>query len=272
MKKKITIGLSLVGAAIFGATIVGWSTAKQDTKPSDSAKSASVHFSKLQTDEIRDIVRAYILENPDVLIESVNSYSEQQRNAAEVQAKVQAKANLTALLDPSTGFVAAKSPDDAKVAVIELFDYHCGYCKKATGYVSKLATTDKDVKVVFRELPILRPESEYAAEIALAARNQGKFLDMHFAMMDAKGTLTPDRVKEIATTHKVDVDKLLSDRQSDEVVSAIRENHRIASAMQANGTPTFIVATLDGSYVEVLQGYSEEALKAHVADAKKAAK
>ena len=137
------------------------------------------------------------------------------------------------MLNADSGFVAGKNIDAAKVAVIEMFDYHCGYCKRAAGQVKELTRNDPDVKVIFRELPILREESDIGAEFALAAREQGKFLDFHFA---------------------------------------IRSNHVIAAEMGIEGTPAFIVATLDGNYIDFINGYSEAALKEKISEAKKAAK
>ena len=273
MKTKLAIGAALAGAAIFGATVVSWSAAQPEAQQSKAPEQTdSTSFSDLQESEIEEIVRAYLLEHPEVIIEAVNRYSARERELAQQRAVTGASENLAALMDASTGYVAGKDVKNAKVAVIELFDYHCGYCKRATGLVNDLVKSDKDIKVVFRELPILREESEIAAELALASREQGKFLDFHFALMNSKGTLTKDRILSIAKKEGLDISALEKAQKDASVEYAIRENHALAQAMGVDGTPAFIIASVDGSYVDVINGYSAEAILGSIADAKDAAK
>ncbi|MEM9494735.1 MAG: DsbA family protein [Pseudomonadota bacterium] len=271
MNTKIAIGAALAGAVVLGAVIAGWSSAQPagvDKAPAPIDRAAN--FSADEEGEIREIVRAYLLENPEVIIEAVNAYSMRQRLEADARARDTAQENLAALINAETGF-AAGDAGSAKVAVIEMFDYQCGHCKRAAGVVKSLADDDKDVMVVFRELPIFGGDSEYAAEIALAAREQDKFLDMHFALMDAKGSLTADRVKKIAKKKGLDLAKLEKDRADKSVSAAIEANHRLAQDMGVEGTPAFIIAALDGSYVDVMAGYHRETLMGKISEAKKAA-
>jgi len=274
---KIAIGAALIGAFILGAAIVAYPSAQEQPAQSQPAMSSapkervSTSFSELEEEEIGDIVRAYLLENPEVIIEAVNEYSARERQAAAVRAREGAAANLSALLSEENGFVTGKKPDTARIAVIEMFDYHCGYCKRATSLVREIAKNDDDVKVIFRELPILREESEYAAEVSLAAREQGKFLEMHFAMMDAKGVLTKERIHDIAKKEGVDVEKLEQDAQKPGVARAIIEGHDIAEQAGVNGTPAFIIAAVDGSYIDVVSGYYPDELLTKIEEAKASA-
>ncbi|MHA7873719.1 MAG: DsbA family protein, partial [Hyphococcus sp.] len=250
---KVAIGGSLVGAFILGAAFVAYSSAQQETdRPNASEAPLSTSFSAVEEAEIGEIVRAYLMDNPEVIIEAVNAYSERQRVAAESQARENAADHLTALLNPENGFVAGKNPDNARVAVIEMFDYHCGFCKRATDIVQDLVEEDSDIKVIFRELPILREESNYAAEISLAAREQDKFLDLHFALMKASGVLTKERIHDIARKEGLNIAKLEAAAEQQKVADAIIESHAIADEIGVNGTPAFIVAAVDGSYVDVV--------------------
>lgn len=274
---KFAIGAAIVGAFLLGAVIVAYPSAQEQPAQNQSAMSSapkdrvSTSFSELEEEEIGEIVRAYLLENPEVIIEAVNEYSARERQAAAVRAREGVAANLTALLSEENGFVTGKKPETARVAVIEMFDYHCGYCKRATGLVREIADNDDDVKVIFRELPLLREESEYAAEVSLAAREQGKFLDLHFAMMDAKGVLTKERIHDIAKKEGIDVAKLEKDAKKPGVARAIVEGHEIAEQAGVSGTPAFIVAAVDGSYVEVVSGFYPDELLAKIEEAKASA-
>jgi protein-disulfide isomerase len=265
MKSKVAIGAALAGAAVLGAIVIAYVSAQSG----DTGKSA---FTNAQEAEIREIVRDYIITNPDVLFESLNAYYEKRQEQAEAEVKEAAKASLSALLDDKHGFTAGVNPAAAKVAVVELFDYHCGHCKRAAGMVLDLTKSDPTVKVVFRDYPIFGENSDYAAQVALAAREQGKYKELHFAMMTASGTLTKTRVKEIAEKNGVNFAAIEAKLKDPAINKTLEETHRIAAEMQVDGTPTFIVATLDGSFLEVIPGFGGEEVKAAIAEAKKAAK
>ncbi len=288
-KTKLGIGAALAGAFALGVTVVAFSVAQpttggasQSAANEDGARRVAApltvtdrapletSFSDLQEDEIRALVHEYLMTNPEVIIEAVNEYSRRQYEISQRRAEDGARKHLAALLDPEHGFVAGKNPDKAKVAVIEVFDYHCSYCKRAAPLVKALMEKEKDIKVVFREYPILREESDYAAEIALAAREQGKFIDMHFAMMEAPGTLTKDRIASIAKKEGVNFGKLEKARQDPSVAVAISETLKIVRDMGVDGTPAFIVASLEGDYVSVIQGFDPEKLMQSIDEARAA--
>ena len=269
---KIAIGAALVGAFALGATVVGFSSAQpEDAQTKAPKQPVSTSFSQLEEDEIGEIVRAYLMENPEVIIEAVNEYSARQRLAEEERARISAGENLARLLDPETGFVGGKNPAKAKVAVVELYDYHCGFCKRAADMMNDMVKSDASIQVVMRELPILREESDYAAEMSLAARDQGKFLPFHFAMMNASGVLTKDRVQDIARQQGLDVAQMEQTIASGKIGFAIQTNHDIARQMATDGTPTFIVASLNGEYVDVVTGFRPDELMEKIEAAKKAA-
>lgn len=279
LNTKIAIGSALAGAFVLGAVAVGFSSAQQDRAPAEDAASHAplqselldTSFSDTQEEDIRNLVRAYLLDHPEVIVEAVNIYSERQRMASEERARLGAVQNIEYLLDPETSYIAGKNPEKAKVAVIELYDYHCGYCKRAAGFMKELADSDADVKIVFRELPILRQESGYAAEMSLAARDQGKFLDFHFAMLNASGVLTKERVQKIAREQGLDVKKLEATIEEKNIVEMIANNHALADALGVDYTPAFIVASINGEFIEVVSGNQQDLLREKIKEAKKAA-
>lgn len=269
LQTKTAIGAALAGAFLLGAIAVGYSAAQP--KSTAPAHKAGGSFSELQEEEIGQIIRDYLMENPEVIIEAVNAYSAEQRLAEAERSKAAAADNLPRLLDASTGYVAGKAPDKAKVAVIEMYDYHCGYCKRAAGLVRDLAEDDADVKVVFRELPILREESDYAAEMALAAKQQGKFLDFHFALLETSGVLTKERVHSIAKKQGLNVDKMLAAVEDGAISNMIETNYQIAQELGVDGTPAFIIASLNGEYIDVVAGFDPNLIAAKIEEAKRAA-
>lgn len=274
MKSKLALGAALVGAGLMGALAVAYSNARSDAAGQSAKAGAPTTsaFDGAEEEAIKTIVRAYLVEHPEVLVEALNGYDEKQRVAEEAAMKDNAKKYLAELLSPEHGYVAGAAPERAKVAVVELFDYHCGFCKRALPTVMDLTKSDPAVKVVFRELPILRQESEFAAKAALASRAQGKYSDLHVALMGSTGILDKERVEEIAKSKGVDVARLEADAKSPDVQKALDETEKIAKEMRVDGTPTFIVATLDGGFIDVIPGFSPEGLTKAIADAKKASK
>jgi len=274
MNRNIAIGAALGGAALLGALAVAYSNAQGDKSvgktvsvPAPVTRSTTA-FTTDEEQAVRAIVRNYLLEHPEVLVEAMQAFDRKQETAR----LDLAKSKIAALVAPEHGYVAGANPATAQVAVIELFDYHCGFCKKATGLVRELTKSDPAVKVIFRELPILREESEYAAKAALAARAQGKYQEFHFAMMESTGVLTKERVEEIAKSKGIDLARLHADISSRAVKESIEETERIARDLDVDGTPTFIIASLNGDFVEVVGGFSPERVADAIAEAKKAAK
>lgn len=252
MKTKLLLGAALAGAAVFGAVAVSMVSAQQ-TKPAASGDRKAIEA----------IVRDVIRDNPEIIVEALNAYSEQQSAEA-------AAASMPALLKEDTGFVAGKNVAQAKVTVIELFDYHCGVCKRATPLVQELAQKDPAVKVIFRELPILRKESDVAAKFALAAREQGKYLDYHLALMSQSGVLTEARLLEVAQKAGLDTKKLKTDSSAAKLDTALQSNFEAAQRMRLDGTPSFIVTAQNGGFLRVIPGLDEDAIREAVAEAKKA--
>lgn len=255
MNPKLAVGAALAGAFALGAMLVAYSSG-EETGPQEKARTETISssFSLLQENEIRKIIRDYLLTNPEVIYEAAQAFEDRERERIEAQIKEVAREHLSSLLDPKHGFVAGKNPDRAKVALIEFYDYHCGYCKTAAPVIQEIIENDPDVMVVFRELPVLRPESQYAAEMSLAAREQNKFIELHLALMGAAGVLNKERMQSFAEAAGLDFDLLEKSRTNNDIAAAIMENHDIAEQMGINGTPTFIVAAIDGSYIDIVSG------------------
>jgi protein-disulfide isomerase len=269
MKNKLPIYLALAGAAALGAVVTAISAAQSDSAGTFSGK---------QKQEINEIIRTYIEENPDVILEALNSYiadsqSRDEERMAELGLQT-AKDNLKSLISTEYGHVVGKNIETAQVSVIEFYDYHCGFCKRMTGEMKKLATEDPDVKVFFRELPVLSDQSVVAAEYALAAAKQDKYTEFHFALMSEQGTLTEERILDVAKSIGVDVDQLKSDYEngSEDSIRIFDENFRIADSVEQRATPLFFVVTDDGSYANFIPGARQDDLMAAIKEAKKAAK
>lgn len=128
------------------------------------------------------------------------------------------------------------------ITVVEFFDYRCHACKLSFPAVHTLTSIDPDVRVVYRDLPILGYVSEIAAKAALAARYQNKYMRFHNALMSAPSLRSPDDVYGIAQKMGLDVPQLKTDMNRSEIREQIDENYAAAKRLDIVGTPAFLFA------------------------------
>ena len=217
--------------------------------------------------EIEEIVRAYLLENPEILREM--SIALQDKEAERERALTVAA--IQDLDDRITGDPRdiAIGPEDAKVTLVEFFDYNCGYCKTSTEWIREVMEEHPDdVRVVFKEIPVLdrgRAEgsSRRAARAALAAAKQGKYPVMHFSLMNERA-LTPERIDAIAEAAGLDMDKFKEDMTDSKLDQHLNDNLRLAQEIPSlSGTPFFIINDQfrSGADIAALQQMLDEELE-----------
>jgi protein-disulfide isomerase len=134
---------------------------------------------------------------------------------------------------------------DGDVTLVEFFDYNCGYCKRALPDMLSLLKADTKLKIVLKEFPILGPGSVEAARVAVAVRMQDpggqKYLAFHQEMLTNPGPASKEKALAAAKDQGLDVDRLTADMASDEVSATLNEDMKLASAVGATGTPTYVV-------------------------------
>ena len=197
----------------------------------------TVAAQELNEADIKRLALEAILEKPEILIEALSILQERE-NAALVEAQSTA---LTELRDDFEQNAPIFGNLDGSVTLVEFFDYNCGYCRRAAPEVKAVLETSKDVRIVYREFPILGPGSEVAARASLAARNQGKYQQFHEAMMALNGQAVEASVMKIAGDVGLDLEVLKTDMQSDLVNEHIAASLRLAEALGITGTPTFVL-------------------------------
>lgn len=210
-------------------------------------------------EDIEKIVREYLLSNPELMLEV--------QTALEIKLeKEQAEKIKTAITENAKDIY--RHPDapvggnpDGDITVVEFFDYNCGYCKRGFADVAKLIENDPKVRVVLKEYPILSADSEKAAKVALAAKLQGKYWQVHQALLTSRGRATEKSALAAAEKAGVDMTKLKVDLESDAINNEIQRVKDLAKNMGINGTPHFLVG--DQSIGGAPQDLYEQ-LSAHV--------
>jgi protein-disulfide isomerase len=209
---------------------------------------ASAHAETVSRDEIEAIIKDYIQNNPEVILESVENYGRQQQAADAQDRQERVERHLSWLEDNEMLPVAGNPEGD--ITVVEFFDYNCGYCKKALDDVLTIMGEDKGVKFIFVETPILGRTSELAAKWALAAKMQDKYLEYHIALMKNRGPLNEAALIRAAEKTGLDIEQMKTDAESDVVANKVAEKSLKASQMGISGTPAFIIdGQLYGGYI-----------------------
>lgn len=199
-------------------------------------------FNAAQKTAIEKTVHDYLLAHPEVLIEVGHALESKQQ--AQVQAKAEKAIPTLAkelLNDPASS--VAGNPKGT-VSIVEFFDYQCPHCKVMAKEIDGVLASDHNVRVVYKELPIFGPESEFAAKAALAAQRQGKFLVLHNALLSAPGHLTNQTVLDIAKSVGLDINTLQANMNLPEYTTELKNAAALASKIGINGTPGFVVLSV----------------------------
>ena len=203
------------------------------------AARADDSFTPAQTKAVEQIVRDYLMKHPEVLVEVMQAAEDKMKADKDATARKAIVERRNELINDKTAPVAGNP--DGDVTIVEFFDYRCPYCKQVEPSIDALIKQDPKIRVVYKEFPILGPESVYASRIALAARKQGKYSAFHDAMMATKGTINEEVILKVAGTAGVDIVKAKADMNDPDIEALIKRNYALAEALDINGTPAFIV-------------------------------
>lgn len=198
----------------------------------------------------RDEIRGYLLENPEVLMEAIAVL--EQRQAAEGQAndKALVSTNMSSLVDDGYSHVGGNP--DGDVTMIEFVDYRCGYCRKAFPEVQELVETDGNIRVIYKEFPILGPESITSSRFAIATQlveGEEAYAEVHDALMTLRANATEEVLARMADDLGLDGQAIVARMSDPEVDRRIKENHDLADRLKISGTPTFVIED------QMLRGY-----------------
>ena len=200
---------------------------------------SAIQADALSEDRVKELVYEAIRENPGIVLEAVEIL-----RARDAQAQAQAQSDVLSnqrdILENDPNAPVLGNPD-GDVTVVEFFDYNCPYCRRAKPALLELLEFDPNVRLVYREWPILGEGSVYAAKAALASRNQGKYEEFHWAMMSMNGRSEEASVLRVAREIGLDIDKLKADMNSQEIAEHIQTSMQLAQALGFSGTPSFVI-------------------------------
>ncbi len=209
---------------------------------------------------IETIVRNYLLKNPVVIREAMEALQalelkEKRERAAEAMKELKSE-----ILSNPGSPVGGNANGD--ISIVVFFDYNCGYCKQTLPQLQTVVEKDPQVRIVFKELPVLGPQSWFAAKAALAAGRQGKYVEFHHALMTAEAT-DENAIKSISKALGIDYSRLQKDMADPQIDEQINRNQRLAGSLDISGTPAYIIGD------QIIPGAIDAASLANILDAQR---
>ncbi|MGO4705143.1 DsbA family protein [Microvirga sp. 2MCAF38] len=206
------------------------------------ASAQNTTFNETQRQAIGEIVRDYLLKNPELLQEVIAELEKRQADQQRVAQSAVMKESKQAILSAPHSFVVGNPTGD--VTLVEFFDYNCGYCKRALSDLQTLTKSDPKLRIVLKDFPVLGPESVEASRVALAAKNQlsaDKLFEYHTKLLESRGRVNGDRAIAVAKEMGLDVARLQKDMNGTDVKAALAENADLGDKLGLTGTPAFII-------------------------------
>jgi protein-disulfide isomerase len=200
---------------------------------------AAAEFTADQKKEIQGIIQDYLANHPDMLLHAIERADDKLKSDAKDKAQKALDEHRQQVFNDPASPIAGNP--NGNVTLVEFFDYRCPYCKQVEPSLEKLVGEDRQLRFVYKEFPVLGPDSETAAHVALAARRQGKYDAFHRAMMATNGHIDEAAIYKVAASVGLDMDRLRQDAKSPEIEKELSANIDLGNSLGIDGTPGFIV-------------------------------
>ena len=218
-------------------------------------------FTPDQHKELEGIIHDYLTKHPEIMLDVLQAAEDKMKSDSHDKASQALKARRNELLSDPDSPVAGNPQGD--VTLVEFFDYRCPYCKQVEPALEALLGEDRKLRLVYKEFPVLGPDSVTAARVALAARKQGKYDAFHRQMMALKGQINESAIFGVASSVGLDIDRVKRDMTAPEIGRALKNTLDLAEALQIKGTPGFVIGS------EIVPGAVDlGTLKEMIADAR----
>lgn len=199
----------------------------------------AAEFTAEQRQAIEAIIREYLAKNPDIMLDALQAAEDRIKGESRDKASAALVQRRREVFDDPDAPVAGNPQGDA--TLVEFFDYRCPYCKQVEPSIEALVAGDPQLRFVYKEFPVLGPDSVTAARAALAARKQGKYDALHHALMALKGQVNDASVLKVAASVGLDLDRLTRDMAAPDIDRMLKANVDLAEALDIHGTPGFVI-------------------------------
>ncbi len=205
--------------------------------------------------DFRAEVRAYLLENPEVLMEAIGVLESRQAEAETTRDERLATLNADALVND--GFSYEGGNLDGDITIVEFIDYRCSFCRRAHPEVAELISSDGNIRIITKEFPILGEQSVLASQFAVATKivaGDAAYKQVSDALMNLRSDVTPASLSSLASAFDLDTDAIFAEMESPAVQQVLANNRALGERMQISGTPTFVFGDqMVRGYVDLTQ-------------------
>lgn len=195
-------------------------------------------------------VRAYLLDNPEVLIEAMDVLKSREETAALARDQQVLAEYKDAMFNDPSSWVGGNP--DGDITIVEFTDYRCGYCRKAFSEVEELVESDGNIRFVVKEFPILGEDSMISARFAIAVlqlHGPEAYKKAHDGLISLRGSPDAATLGALASDLGLEPGPVIARMNADEVTAVIAANHAMADRLEISGTPTFVLGD------QLLRGY-----------------
>lgn len=192
--------------------------------------------------QFRDEIRAYLLDNPEIIMEAVGVLEAREQAAAAALDTQLVQANASAIFEDDHSWTGGNPEGD--ITLVEFIDYRCGFCRRAHPEVEELIASDGNIRRIIKEFPILGEQSTLSARFAIATKltaGDEAYKMAHDALITMRTEATPAALDRLAAELEFDADAIMTTMMSPEVDAIIAENHALAQELGISGTPTFVM-------------------------------
>jgi len=238
MKK---ISLSLLSFASLGLLTHAYAAeTPQGQVPVTTPQAATPStFTPAQLTELEKVIGDYLTKHPDVIMNSFQAAMAAQQKEATAKMEKAVADNKDKIFKDKNAPVGG-NPSGTQSLVV-FMDPYCGYCKKFHGELITLLGTNKDVRVIYKDIPIMGPASVMTIKAMLAAKEQGKYDQLQKAVFESDKHLTKKQLLKLASSVGIDTKKLEADMKNKDIQKEIDQTQELAKVLGINGTPTLIV-------------------------------
>ena len=189
-----------------------------------------------------EAVRSYLMENPEVLIEAMTVLEQRRIADEEINDSAVISQNIDAIFDDGHSWVGGNP--DGDVTLVEFVDYRCGVCRQVAPHIEETVKDDGNIRIIYKDLPILGQESDLAARFAVAvkqAEGDKAYKLVHDRFFELRGPVTVESLSAMAEDMGFDAKKLVTAMNSGPVNEVLRANAQLADTLKIAGTPSFII-------------------------------
>lgn len=201
---------------------------------------AATDSASIDASVLNPMIESYLTANPRIL-ERMSVALQAELTAEKTERTRVALSAMSAQIYDDPDHVVLGNPE-GDVTLVELYDYNCGYCRKSVPDIATLLAEDKNLRIIFKEFPILSQDSMDAARIAVAvSRTDADYWQFHTELFSGRGKATAESALDVAKGMGLNPVELQLDAQTQEVADIIQKSYAIAEALDITGTPAYIL-------------------------------